>query len=41
VNDLYELLMLLVKLGVAPEDITDKLESEFDFETIVLSDKRP
>ena len=32
-------LAMLVKLGVAPEDITDKLESEFDFETYIISDK--
>jgi orotate phosphoribosyltransferase-like protein len=38
VNELFELLMELIKLGLTPEEISDKLE--LDFETIIMSSKK-
>jgi orotate phosphoribosyltransferase-like protein len=38
VNELFELLMELVKLGVTPEEISDRLE--LDFETVIMSSKK-
>ena len=38
VNDLFELLMELVKIGLTPEEISERLE--LDFETIIMSSKK-